>query len=168
VTGKCPYAARVGESAWAFRAATNRGEQSMHVHYRDILDRIDERPKWFDDVSVPRFIEFSPDRLANIYSKEAALAEVSCENCGHVFHVALSDSFGDKWTSLSDSIRLGWVRYGDPPNIQCCDEGLSMGTVMRRILEYWRRDGFGWRRDSTFEGPVRPEPASNGTMLRSD
>ena len=46
----------------------------MHQHYKDILDRIDEAPTWFDDYGVPRFGDFSPSRLGNIYAYEAALA----------------------------------------------------------------------------------------------
>jgi hypothetical protein len=133
----------------------------MRGHYKDILDRIDEPPAWFDDYGVPRFGDFSPRHLGNIYAREAALAEVSCQNCGRMFKVALSDAFTSKHLGLSDEIRLGRVHYGDPPNVHCCDAGASMNSVMHRVLEYWLRDdevSMDWQRDPTFEGPVAEAP----------
>jgi hypothetical protein len=133
----------------------------MHGHYKDILDRIDEPPAWFDDDGVPRFGDFSPRHLGNIYAAEAALAEVSCQGCGRMFKVALTDSFTSKGLGLSDEIRLGRVHYGDPPNVNCCGAGSSMNSVMHRILEYWSRDyevSMDWRRDPTFEGQVAEAP----------
>lgn len=129
----------------------------MHQHYKDILDRIDGPPAWFDDFGVPRFEDFSPRRLSNIYAKEAALAQVSCQCCRRVFKVALTDAFASRPLALSDEIRLGRVHYGDPPNVDCCPAGPSSNSVMHRILEYWLRDrevNWDWQRDPTFEGPV--------------
>jgi hypothetical protein len=133
----------------------------MHQHYRDILDRIDEAPTWFDDYGVPRFGDFSPSHLGNIYASEAALAEVSCQQCGRMFKVALTEAFASKRLGLSDEIRLRRVHYGDPPNVNCCDAGPCMNSVMHGILEYWLRDyevSMGWQRDRTFEGPVEKAP----------
>jgi hypothetical protein len=78
----------------------------MHQHYKDILDRIDEAPTWFDDYGVPRFGDFSPSRLGNIYAYEAALAEVPCQQCGRMFKVVLTEAFTSKCSGLSDEIRL--------------------------------------------------------------
>lgn len=133
----------------------------MHQHYKDILDRIDEAPTWFDDYGVPRFGDFSPGHMGNIYASEAALAEVSCQACGRMFTVALTDAFTSKGLGLSDEIRLRRVHYGDPPNVNCCGAGASMNSVMHGILEYWSRDyevSRGWQRDPTFEGPVEEPP----------
>jgi hypothetical protein len=133
----------------------------MHQYYKDILDRIDEPPTWFDDYGVPRFADFSPQCLGNIYASEAALAEVSCQACGVRFKVALTDAFARGRLGLSDEIRLGQVHYGDPPNVNCCGAGASMNSVMHRVLEYWTRDyevSSGWQRDPTFEGPVLEAP----------
>ena len=129
----------------------------MHQHYRDILNRIREEPEWFDEGGVPRFDVFSPRDLNNIYAGEAALAEVSCQGCGHEFRVALTDRFTEKRFSLSDEILLGRVHYGDPPNIRCCHTGPTMNSIMHGILEYWSRDhevSFDWLRDPTFEGRI--------------
>lgn len=129
----------------------------MHQHYVDILDRIPEPPTWFDDYGVPRFVEFSPEHLSNIHAREAALAEVSCQGCGRLFRVALTGAYTSKRFSLSDEIRLGWVRYGDPPNVRCCAAGPSMSSIMCEVLQYWSRDlevSMHWERIPTFEGPV--------------
>src|SRR5262245_5664443 len=131
----------------------------MRQHYKDILDRIEEIPAWFDEYGVPRFEEFSPARVSNIYAREAALAEVSWQNCGRLFRVALTDAFIRKGFSLSDLIRLRWAEYGDPPNVGCCDVGATMTSIMRQILQYWSRDfeiSSYWMREPVFEGPIAP------------
>ncbi|WP_155942400.1 hypothetical protein [Rhodomicrobium vannielii] len=133
----------------------------MHNHYEDILERIAEPPTWFDDYGVPRFADFSPRRLSNIYAREAALAEVTCQGCGRMFKVALTDVFPPKQLSLSDAIRLRQVQYGDPPNVNCCAAGPTMTSVMHRILQYWSRDyevGTDWQRDPKLEGEVLEPP----------
>src|SRR6266853_4787652 len=112
----------------------------MHQHYEDILQRIDASPVWFDEFGVPRYEEFSPKHLGNIYAAEAALAELSCQQCGRLFRVALTNVFARKGFALSDEIRLRRVHYGDPPNVRCCEAGPSMNSVMREVLEYWSRD----------------------------
>lgn len=133
----------------------------MHQYYEDILSRIIEPPTWFDDHGVPRFGGFSPRHLSDIYAFEAALAEVSCQQCGRMFRVALTEAFASSRFSLSDEIRLARAHYGDPPNVRCCWPGPTMGSVMHRILEYWFLDhevSMGWQRDPTFEGPVAEAP----------
>ena len=129
----------------------------MHQRYDDIMRRIPERPAWFDDAGVPRYDAFAPDDLANIYAREAALAEVSCQGCGTRFTVALTDAFGDEDLSLGDMIRLRRVRYGDPPNVGCCPGGPTMNSVTHEVLQYWRRGTdlvTRWTRDPACEGPV--------------
>ena len=132
----------------------------MHRCYRDILDRIADPPSWFDDYGVPRYSQFSPTQLSNIFANEAALAEVSCQSCGRRFRVALTGAFADRGFSLGDEIRLHRVSYGDPPNVECCGPGLAMGSVMHEVLQYWfRNDEIDreWRRDPTLEGSVSEE-----------
>jgi hypothetical protein len=129
----------------------------MHNYYEDLLKRIDEAPVWFDEFGVPRYDLFSPRHLGNIYAREAALAEVSCQSCGRRFHVALTDVFARKGFALSDEIRLRRVHYGDPPNIHCCEAGPTMNSVMHEVLEYWTRDyevASDWQRGPTFEGLI--------------
>ncbi len=129
----------------------------MHQHYEDILKRIDQAPIWFDEFGLPRYDEFSPQRLSNIYATEAALAEVFCQQCKRPFRVALTNTFARNGFGLSDEIRLNRVHYGDPPNVRCCAAGPVMNSVMHEILEYWTRDHEapgGWQRNTLFEGPI--------------
>lgn len=118
----------------------------MHTHYDDILDRIPELPKWFDELAVPRYCDFSPQKLAFIYAKEAALVLIRCQACERKFHVAFSEgnavdrsndgkrSFAITIANLISERRL---HYGDPPNVRCCSSGASMNSVPVRVLEYW-------------------------------
>jgi hypothetical protein len=62
----------------------------MHAHYDDIISRIGIPPVWFDDHAVPRYCEFAPEKSASIHIGEIALAEITCQECGHVFHIAFS------------------------------------------------------------------------------
>jgi len=130
----------------------------MHQYYEDILKRINQAPIWFDEFGVPRYEDFSPRRVGNIYACEAALAEVSCQQCKRPFRVALTNVSARKGFSLSDEIRLRRVHYGDPPNVHCCSAGSTMNSVMHEVLEYWSSDhevaGGKWLRNPIFEGLV--------------
>ena len=104
---------------------------------------------------------FAPHHLNNIYAKEAALAEISCQGCGRVFYVALTGAFAAQGRSLGDEIRLGRVHYGDPPNVDCCAAGPCMNSEMLRIVEYWsrlQRLSLGWLRDNSYEIAVPAVP----------
>lgn len=41
----------------------------MHASYSDITDRLGE-PQWWDENAVPRYCEFEPARVANIYWRD--------------------------------------------------------------------------------------------------
>jgi hypothetical protein len=132
----------------------------MRQHYDDILSRISEPPRWFDEGAVPRYCEFHPKKLANIYSVECALVEVSCQFCKKKFLVAVERNMelrllrsrhemskGEiglseeqcRQTTLADLIRNGELHYGDPPNVRCCGAGPTATSIVRRIVEYWAR-----------------------------
>jgi hypothetical protein len=121
----------------------------MFHHYEDILSRIAEPPRWFDEQGVPRYCDFAPNQLANIYAHECALLEIACQGCGHIFIVALDDKGANEaiampgrnspWQKLADLIRSHMIEYSDPPNIGCCGAGPSMSSTARRVLEYWSR-----------------------------
>lgn len=134
----------------------------MYRRYRDILSRIAEEPAWFDEHAVPRYGEFAPDKIANIYADEAALAEVTCQCCRHVFRVAFSQDNNRPAEvpseTIAEAIRARTLHFGDPPNF-CCDVGASMNSEPRRVVEYWRRHDstYTWRRDSSFEVDIRPD-----------
>lgn len=115
----------------------------MNCRYDDITSLIPGGPDWWDEHAVPRYCQFSPDRIANIYADEACLCRIACQNCGHEFMVALS--YGrvafDNLPSLSK--RIDWLHYGDPPN-NCCQAGATMNSEMLEVVEFWVKEGFVW------------------------
>jgi hypothetical protein len=99
---------------------------------------------------VPRYCDFAPHRIANIYARECALLAIECQNCGRPFIVALDERAANNnvisrpgqeppWRTLADIIRSHQIEYRDPPNVECCPVGASMTSTTRRVLEYWER-----------------------------
>lgn len=127
----------------------------MHRHYKDILDKIEEAPQWFDENGVPRYCAFAPQQIADIYADEVALLLIACQNCGQRFEVVVSSGAMDnmmKRTRVSYWIEDGTIHYGDPPNIQCCPAGPTMNCEDIRVLQFWRRGRLSeWERDSAYE-----------------
>jgi hypothetical protein len=122
----------------------------MHQYYGDILSmHPGEEPPWYDEHAVPRFCEFKPDLVADIYADEVALVLITCQGCGREFHVVHSESpvhrimaavhGGPDRKSIEWRIHKRELEYGDPPNIGCCGSGPTMNSEPRRVLEYWRR-----------------------------
>ena len=156
----------------------------MHRNYSDITSLTDDPPKWHDENGVPRYCDFHPGRLANIYSGEAALALIECQGCRTPFKVAFSElnlrhelwdeSKKTRIAFLSDLITNGSLHYGDPPNTQCCATGATMNSIPIAVLEYWFKpyaketqpgdvitdlSKMNWTRDPDFEVPiVREKP----------
>jgi hypothetical protein len=122
----------------------------MKCNYSDILDNVktsagvNVQPKWWDEFGVPRFCEFHPDLVANIYAREVLLGEIACQSCNAKFIVAFSCGAYDE-VQLSDSIKI-WletndefaIMYGDPPNINCCDAGPTMNSCFVKHIEFWK------------------------------
>jgi hypothetical protein len=149
----------------------------MHQRYDDILSRITEEPKWFDENGVPRYCVFRPENVA-IYATECVLMEIECRSCGRLYRVATTDLVVRDWArrqrevgvlqgerqaehiKLADLIASGEVAYGDPPNACCdsCQSGATMRSIPHRVLEYWHRyqrtGSMRWQRDASFEGEV--------------
>jgi hypothetical protein len=129
----------------------------MFNDYSDIIERIAELPKWWDEQGVPRYAEFGPDLVANIYAWEVALVEIACSACGTHFAYAMSGQSGggrdENGISMAEHIRRGDLENGDPPNYGNCPDGASMGCYNLRVLQYWTRPkGWGtWIRDSSLE-----------------
>ena len=122
----------------------------MNHHYNDILSRIPEEPIWWDEHAVPRYCEFGPREVANIYADECCLVLITCQGCQKPFKVAFSR---DKMqilmhgmSSLKDMIENKTLHYGDPPNTGCCS-GTTMNSEPRKVLEYWHYDPNGSRFD---------------------
>ena len=135
----------------------------MLPSYDDIRSRISEEPTWFDDNGVPRYGKFHPNSVPNIYAEEALLMEISCQDCGEVFFVALQTAgmmdklWNPKARSLSERIEEflkednGFpFHYGDPPIHGCV--GDTMNCNDHRIVEFWSKGkDFEWKRVSKYE-----------------
>ena len=121
----------------------------MLADYRDIRSKLGT-PAWFDEHGVPRYCEFRPTNLANIYATEAVLFLVGCQVCGKGFLVAMSGAF----PAISDLIGNNALDYGDPPNVGCGNA--SMSSVPQSVLQYWSRPQMGdWRQDHRLEVRIR-------------
>ena len=123
----------------------------MNRCYSDILSRIPEEPKWFDENAVPRYCEFEPKQCSNIYADERVLFLICCQACQHEFKVCLSRYHLDEGPEIKDLIQSGDLHYGDPPNIECCAIGLSMSSDSVKVLEYWKKENWDWVRDTSLE-----------------
>ena len=127
----------------------------MHHHYDDIISRIPEPPKWWDEYAVPRYITFGPDETADIYADQCALIEIECQGCGALFLVAWSQSRitwgrnedGTAWARDAKPFDPQMYHYGDPPNSGCCAAGPTMNSIPRRVMEFWKRH------DPKYTGP---------------
>ena len=130
---------------------------AMFTEYSDILDKIPEPPRWWDEHRVPRYIEFAPHRVADIYADEAALAEIACFGCLTIYKLACSsldfEAHERTGLPLAAAIRRGDLQLWDPPNPGCCRDGPSTGCYNLKILQYWcrRNDGRNWTRDPSLE-----------------
>lgn len=145
----------------------------MHHDYRDITERISTPPTWWDENGCPRWGEFAPDMVPDIYADEACLLEIECQGCGRRFEVAMSSSRmrrlratwlrrGIEMTvggvvpvsdpspsyALIEQIAHGFIHYGDPPNHVDEDHaGSTMNSIPIRVIQFWDREpGGDWRR----------------------
>lgn len=143
----------------------------MNTYYDDILSRIGEAPKWFDEHAVPRYEPFRPKLVADIYAEECCLLLIECQACGRSFEVALSWSaharvlshLSGRMQTLKLQITEQTIHYGDPPNVRCCPAGPTMNSVPIRVLEYWTRVGstLTWTRDRALEIAITPDWATD-------
>lgn len=137
----------------------------MHHHYNDIISRIKEKPEWYDQNGTPRYDKFSYDDMPNIYSTEALLVKIKCQDCGMEFMVGMCFCEMDKLynpraSSYEEDIKgylkgkkmwRHWfpVHYGDPPSHGCA--GDTMNCIDVQIVEFWKRERFDWVRKPEYE-----------------
>lgn len=142
----------------------------MHNSYTDIRERaLPAEPQWWDERAVPRYCAFAPNEVADIYSDEAALVEIQCQACQHVFLVAFSSSSIQRMNDYLQakgvgremaieemerfriSVNVAALHYGDPPNIGCCPSGPTMNCDDIRVIEFWSKERFDWKRRPELE-----------------
>lgn len=132
----------------------------MHHHYRDITDKLGQ-PLWWDEYAVPRYCEFNPNEVADIYASEVCLLEIGCQNCGQGFKVAMSWSYMDRVIrdsrSLSELIAINAIHYGDPPNNGCCPAGPTMNSIPIQVIEFWQKNRLERERKPELERGITPE-----------
>lgn len=119
----------------------------MHIHYKDILERIQEEPTWWDNNGCPRYGEFNPMLAPNVYAIEVLLLLISCQNCRKRFKVEMHFDMLDQFNLIKDPIvkvptlkdcieAKERIHYGDPPFHNCV--GDSMNCYDLKVLEFWR------------------------------
>ena len=127
----------------------------MLHNYPDITERLGE-PLWWDEVGCPRYAEFTPNLVNNIYAREVILLEIECQNCERRMKVAMSWCPLlplDSCPSLRSCIEDKTVHYGDPPCFECAG-GATENCTDIRVLEFWRHAECKWVRVSELEVPI--------------
>lgn len=113
----------------------------MHADYADIREKIGEEPKWFDEHGVPRYCDFTPREVADIYADEVALLDIRCQSCARLFKVAMSTSAVDMaYGRRRLSANIQALHYGDPPNVDCCPAGPTMNSIPIQVLQFWKHE----------------------------
>jgi hypothetical protein len=142
----------------------------MLTDYEDITSRITDKPKWHDSNGTPRYNNFHPRDVPDIYAREAMLFRIECQSCGQAFDVA------DQWKPWIDDLKpmSVWVEethswnYGDPPR-HCfednhnCVAGDTMTSIERVVLEFWKNDRE-WVRVPELEGIPLDDDLDEGPL----
>ena len=144
----------------------------MKASYTDILSRISEQPKWWDEQGTPRYCDFNPKALTNMYARACALLLIRCQFCHHEFTVAMEVDEKTKedlnlWRAEQAKANAqtddgpdtpptcGFlIHYGDPPNIGCCPGGPMANCDDLNVLEFWVYEKWDWQRLTPLEGPL--------------
>ena len=117
----------------------------MKTDYEDILSRISDPPRWWDENGTPRYDHFSPHLIPDVYAGRVALLRIACQSCGQQFDVAMSESaHGAPFAPKT------W-HYGDPPRHNGCP-GCTMNCDDLAVIEAWERAPFNWIRHPELEG----------------
>jgi hypothetical protein len=127
--------------------------------YKDIRDRIDEEPKWFDTHGVPRYCEMNPSECPNIYADLVMFVNIACQSCGERFNVEMHSSSMDRAMAIHrghlgeesfkvENVSIDPIRhYGDPPRHNGC-AGETMNCDDPYLLEVHRKIKSEWVKDS--------------------
>lgn len=119
----------------------------MLPDYKDIKSRITEEPAWYDENGVPRYGDFVPENIPNIYANHCALLRIACQDCGAKFKVAMNDGI---WNSKEFNPKQ--LHYGDPPRHNCVGDTMNCDDL--DVLEVWCKQNHGWVRVPELEGVI--------------
>jgi len=118
----------------------------MHENYEDILSRIDEPPKWYDQNGTPRYGDFVPHSCPNIYSSQVGLFKIACQYCHQHFTIEMHSGLFDSRQYCPPS---KW-HYGDPPTHDCVGDTMNCDDLA--VIEFWvKNTELIWRRAKEFE-----------------
>lgn len=138
----------------------------MKAQFDDIIKRAGT-PAWYDVDGIPRYGEFNPDDVANIYANHIAFIHVGCQNCYETFYVtnhchkgiAEADrriiGLDNPEISLPSKGDIGWFRYGDPPRHNCI--GDTMNSIPLEVLKFYIKEDGEYIRHPEYEVDVWPE-----------
>ena len=156
----------------------------MHYDYADILALTTKRPLWFDKHGCPRFVPHHPKHSPDIYAAEVVLLRIACQNCHREIDVQMTWSTGDtmhmymisngeRQAEVQKISQQGWLRtqienksihYGDPPAHNCpdtgdyCHAGCTMNCYDLKVLEYWSKKQWEWKREPELEVELEAIP----------
>lgn len=129
----------------------------MRCNYKDITSKLG-RPKWYDESGCPRYCNFVPTKVSNIYAEEVALFEIACQACGDKFLMAESwddrDWFREQTRGISARLKdKEYFGFGDPPCFfNKCASGCTMCSDTIRCVEFWQKDNLrNWKRNHELE-----------------
>lgn len=107
----------------------------MKASYEDITSRIQEAPKWYDANGTPRYGEFKPEMLPDIYANVCVLFQIRCQFCPKRFVVELHEIKGEPNFAIEGEIKNNSLHYGDPPSHEC--SGDSANCLDLFVIGYW-------------------------------
>lgn len=141
----------------------------MHCDYKDITSVMGV-PKWYDVKGFPRYCNFHPDEVSNIYADVVIYYLIGCQGCSQKFNVAENYCTYNIWTTkgfkdymeankIGSKVPLtphivpyfksipqkdwGFLHYGDPPRHDCV--GDTMNCWDYQILQFWVKDTEKWK-----------------------
>lgn len=132
----------------------------MKQNYQELLQH-NVPPDWWDENGCPRYVLFNP-KYCNPYANEAALLDVECQSCRALFVVGVSSDSQthSQRSTLSQMIFAKYpFIYGDPPYVTyCCDVGQNQCTRTIRVVQFWQKYEYEWKRVHEYEGNFKDLP----------
>jgi hypothetical protein len=126
----------------------------MKEAYVDILSLTDRDPVWYDPNGTPRYCEYLPEVMPDVYARVIVFMRIACQCCGRQFNVGMSAGTFDWLTTVKPR---EW-HYGDPPRHNCLGAGETMNCTDIAVLRAWHRtQAAEWVRCRDEEGLIDQE-----------